>query len=128
MIDEIIAAIRASEDKAAARDALMAEPFEFSEVQAAAHPRHAAVAGSPGWAGPSSRRRWPSCARPSPSSRRSSATTASCAASSRTSWREIRTKFADPRRSEITYDPGDIDIEDLIDDEDLVVTMSRRAT
>ena len=34
MIDAIIAAIRASADKAAARDALMAEPFEFTEVQA----------------------------------------------------------------------------------------------
>ena len=34
LIDEIIAAIRASDDKAAAHAALMAEPFEFSEVQA----------------------------------------------------------------------------------------------
>src|SRR4051812_22502653 len=34
VIDEIIALIRASEDKAAARNGLMAEPFEFSEEQA----------------------------------------------------------------------------------------------
>ena len=34
MIDAIIALIRASDDRAAARDGLMAEPFEFSEVQA----------------------------------------------------------------------------------------------
>ena len=34
LIDEIIAAIRASEDKAAAREALMAAPFEFSTEQA----------------------------------------------------------------------------------------------
>ena len=34
MIDAIIAAIRASDDKAAARAALMAEPFEFCEEQA----------------------------------------------------------------------------------------------
>ncbi|HMC40622.1 MAG TPA: DNA topoisomerase (ATP-hydrolyzing), partial [Acidimicrobiales bacterium] len=34
LIDQIIAAIRASEDKSAARTALMAAPFEFSEVQA----------------------------------------------------------------------------------------------
>jgi DNA gyrase subunit A len=39
---------------------------------------------------------------------------------------EIREKFANPRRSQITYDVGDIDIEDLIDDEDLVVTMSAK--
>ena len=39
---------------------------------------------------------------------------------------EIRDKFATPRRSKITFDPGDIDIEDLIDDEELVVTMSAK--
>ena len=33
MLDEVIAAIRASENRAAAREALMAEPFEFSEPQ-----------------------------------------------------------------------------------------------
>jgi DNA gyrase subunit A len=38
----------------------------------------------------------------------------------------VRERFADQRRSEITYDIGDIDIEDLIDDEELVVTMSQR--
>jgi DNA gyrase subunit A len=39
---------------------------------------------------------------------------------------EVREKFAAPRRSQITYDSGDIDIEDLIDDEELVVTMSAK--
>ena len=39
---------------------------------------------------------------------------------------EIKEKFASPRRSEITFDVGDLDIEDLIDDEDLVVTMSAK--
>src|SRR5919107_1832278 len=34
MIDQIIALIRASDDKAAAREGLMAEPFSFSEIQA----------------------------------------------------------------------------------------------
>src|SRR5690606_5150434 len=34
VIDEIIALIRASDDAQAAKQALMAEPFEFSEVQA----------------------------------------------------------------------------------------------
>src|SRR5437764_688234 len=38
---------------------------------------------------------------------------------------EIREKFAAPRRAEITFDPGEIDLEDLIEDEDLVVTLSR---
>jgi DNA gyrase subunit A len=39
---------------------------------------------------------------------------------------DIREKYADERRSKITYDVGDIDIEDLIDDEDLIVTMSAK--
>src|SRR5262245_22526584 len=39
---------------------------------------------------------------------------------------DVRERFGDDRRSEITYDVGDIDIEDLIDDEELVVTMTQR--
>ena len=34
MIDAIVKAIRASKDRAAARDALMGKPFDFSEIQA----------------------------------------------------------------------------------------------
>ena len=37
---------------------------------------------------------------------------------------EIRDKFADPRRSVITHDPGEMGVEDLIDDEEIVVTMT----
>ncbi|MSO87838.1 MAG: DNA gyrase subunit A [Acidimicrobiia bacterium] len=39
---------------------------------------------------------------------------------------EVRDKFADARRSKITLDLGDVNIEDLIDDEELVVTLSAR--
>lgn len=37
---------------------------------------------------------------------------------------EIRNTFNTPRRSELTYDYGDIDIEDLIEKEDIVVSMT----
>ena len=37
---------------------------------------------------------------------------------------EIRERFADERRSVITHDPGEMAIEDLIDDEEIVVTMT----
>jgi DNA gyrase subunit A len=37
---------------------------------------------------------------------------------------EIRDEFATPRKTPIGFDPGDIDIEDLIDDEVLVVMMT----
>lgn len=37
---------------------------------------------------------------------------------------EIRDKYGDDRRTEITYEEGDISIEDLISDEEVVVTIS----
>jgi DNA gyrase subunit A len=39
---------------------------------------------------------------------------------------EIRTKYADPRKTVLTFDPGDIDTLDLIDDEEVVVVLSAR--
>ena len=39
--------------------------------------------------------------------------------------KEIKKKFADPRRSKIVPDEGEINIEDLIADEDLVISVSR---
>ncbi|HMQ59227.1 MAG TPA: DNA gyrase subunit A [Flavilitoribacter sp.] len=38
--------------------------------------------------------------------------------------REIKEKYGDARRTEITIDDGEISIEDLIEDEDVVVTIS----
>ena len=37
---------------------------------------------------------------------------------------EIRGEFADERRSVITHDPGEMALEDLINDEEIVVTMT----
>ena len=38
---------------------------------------------------------------------------------------EIREKFANERRTQITHDPGDMNVEDLVEDEEIVVTLSR---
>ena len=38
---------------------------------------------------------------------------------------EVRNKFANERRSIITHDPGELGVEDLIDDEEVVVTMTK---
>jgi DNA gyrase subunit A len=125
MIDEIIAKIRASADKAAARDALMAKPFGFSEVQAEyildmqlsrltrlgrteleeemAKLRET-IAELEAILGSDKKLR----------------------SVIKTELGEIRDKFATDRRSKITFDTGDIDIEDLIDDEDLIVTLSAK--
>lgn len=37
---------------------------------------------------------------------------------------EVHDTFASPRRCPITFDPGDLNVEDLIDDEELVVMMT----
>ena len=38
---------------------------------------------------------------------------------------EIRKKYADARRTKIMADEGDLDVEDLIAEEDVVITVSR---
>ena len=79
LIDQIIAAIRASEDRPAAKAALMAEPFEFSEIQAE-HILDMTLARLTRLGRANLERRWPSCWPPWPSSRPSWPTTPSSAA------------------------------------------------
>jgi DNA gyrase subunit A len=38
---------------------------------------------------------------------------------------EIKQKYADPRRTRLVADEGDLDIEDLIQEEDVIITVSR---
>jgi DNA gyrase subunit A len=124
MIDAIIATIRASDDKAAARSALMATPFEFSEIQAehildmtlsrltrlgradleAELAKLRVIIGElEAILGDEERLR----------------------GVIKDELGEVRAKFASPRRAILTYDEGDMSVEDLIEDEDIVITMSR---
>ncbi|HEX6237489.1 MAG TPA: DNA gyrase subunit A [Acidimicrobiales bacterium] len=125
VIDDVIALIRSSDDRAAAREGLMAEPFEFSMAQAdfilemrlgqltrlARIDLETELEELRG---------------------RISELEAILADKARLKGvikeelLAVREKHASPRRSEITYEVGDIDIEDLIDDEELVVTMTTR--
>ncbi len=124
MIDAIITAIRASADRSAARTALMAEPFEFSEVQAE-HILDMAL---------STLTRL-GRARLDEELARLRETIAELEAILGDEGRlrgviksemlAIRDEFANPRRAQITHDDGDMSAEDLIDDEELVVTMTR---
>ena len=125
LIDEIITTIRGSDDKAAAHVALEAEPFSFSEVQAEyiltmqlyrltrlgrseleaeMETLRETIAELEAILGDS----------------------AVLLGVIRSELAELREKFATPRLSEITHDPGEMDLEDLIDDEDLIVTMSAK--
>ena len=122
-IDEIIAAIRASENTAAARASLMAEPFEFSEAQAN-HILEMALS------------RLTRLGRiqldtEATTKRDLIAELETLLADEyrvrmaiRDELREISEKFGVERRSVLEIDPGELDIEDLIDDDDLVFTMS----
>ncbi|HUF33670.1 MAG TPA: DNA topoisomerase (ATP-hydrolyzing), partial [Acidimicrobiales bacterium] len=125
LIDEIIALIRAAADRPAARDGLMAEPFEFSETQAEhilnmqlgrltrlgrtdleaeLAELRGAIAELEAILGDEGKLRQVI----------------------KDELSEVKAEFATPRRAEVTYDPGEIGIEDLIDDEDLVVTLSAK--
>jgi len=123
VIDAIIALIRASDDVAAARDGLMAAPYEFSEVQAndildmqlrqltrlsridlqteldetrAKIIDLQEILDSP--------------------DRLSTVIRDEITA--------IRDEFATPRVCELTYDDGEMSIEDLVDDKELVIVMT----
>jgi DNA gyrase subunit A len=125
LIDAIITTIRASADKDAAREALQAAPFEFSEVQAEyildMQLHRLTRLGR---------------AQLEEEMEKLRATIAELEAilGDRTvlytvikdELGEIRAKHASGRKSEITFDGGDMDLEDLIDDEDLIVTMSAK--
>src|SRR5579885_1478878 len=123
MIDAIITLIRGSDDRDAARQGLMAAPFEFSEIQAN-HILDMTL----------SRLTRLGRAQLDEELAKLRETIAELEAILsdpgklrqviKDEMGEIRAKHAEPRKAEITYDPGDIDILDLIDDEELVVTMT----
>ncbi|MGH9069566.1 MAG: DNA gyrase subunit A [Acidimicrobiales bacterium] len=124
LLDAVITLIRGSDDRGQARGGLMAEPFEFSEVQA----NHildmtlarltrlgrseledemlalgATIADLEDILGNPARLR----------------------GVIRDELNQVRAAYDEPRRSRIILDPGDLDALDLIEDEELVVTMSR---
>ena len=122
-IDEIIALIRASADTGAARAGLMGEPFDFSEAQAN-HILDMALSRLTRLG----RNQLEAEAREKRSLIADLEALLSDDVRVRTAigdeLREISKKFAVDRRSSLEIDPGELDIEDLIDDDDLVFTMS----
>ncbi|HUP70459.1 MAG TPA: DNA gyrase subunit A [Acidimicrobiales bacterium] len=124
MIEQVIALIRGSADRGAAREGLMAAPFEFSEVQAN-HILDMTL-------GRLTRLGRTELSDEMAKLREIIADLEAILADPerlrgviKTELGEIRTQFATPRRAEITYDPGTESAEDFIDDVDLVVTMTK---
>ena len=123
MLDAIIAAIRASADRPAARLALQAEPFSFSEEQAN-HILDMQL-------GRLTRLGRSELEAEMVELRATIAELESILADDAklrgviaTELTDIRDRFATDRRSVLTHDPGELGMEDLITDQEIVVTMT----
>ncbi|HVX20809.1 MAG TPA: DNA gyrase subunit A [Acidimicrobiales bacterium] len=123
MLDAVIATIRGSDDRPAAREGLMAAPFSFSEEQA----NHILdmTLGRLTRIGRAELEEEMAKLRDTIAELEAIlADPAKLRAVIAEEMTEIRDRFADDRRSVITHDPGDLGVEDLIDDEEVVVTMT----
>ena len=124
MLDLVIATIRGSDDRPAARMALMAEPFAFSEEQAN-HILDMTL-------GRLTRLGRTELEEEMARLRAAIAELESILASD-TKLRGViademtvvRDKYATARLTQVVNDPGELGVEDLIDDEDIVITMTR---
>ncbi|MDQ1504536.1 MAG: gyrase subunit [Actinomycetota bacterium] len=124
MLDEVIALIRGSADVDTARAGLMVAPFEFSEIQA----NH--ILDMP-------LRRLTGLERQKLIDEFAELSATITELESilgddvklrnviKAELTEIRAKFGNDRRSIITFDPGELDTLDLIDDDECVVTLSK---
>ena len=123
VIDQIIALIRASDDTAAARDGLMAAPFEFSEIQAVdilemqlrQLTRLSRIDLETELAELQERIVELQSILDDPEKLRGVIKSEMLA---------IREEFATPRKCAITLDTGEMSIEDLVDDTELVIVMT----
>ncbi len=124
MLDAVIAAIRASDDRPSARTALMAAPFEFSEEQA----NHILDMTLGRLTRLGRRELDEEMARLRETIAELEAILASDIRLRSVIAEEmaaIRDKYANDRVTQIVNDPGELGAEDLIDDEDIVITMTR---
>jgi DNA gyrase subunit A len=124
MLDAVIATIRASEDRPAALTALQAEPFEFSEEQGA-HILDMTLARLTRLGRTNLEEEMAKLLEEIAELESILADPAKLRGVIAGELGEIREKFANDRRTVITHDPGDMNVEDLVEDEELVVTMSR---
>ena len=124
MLDAVIAAIRGSADRPAALEALRATPFDFSEEQAN-HILDMTLARLTRLGRTNLEDEMAKLLEEITELESILNDPAKLRGVIATEMGEIKDKFADDRRTQITHDPGDMNVEDLVDDEELVVTMSR---
>ena len=125
VIDEVIALIRASDDRAGARDRAHGRAVRVQRGAGRAHPRHAARSAHP----PVAHR--PPDARSTQLRETIAELEAILADEGRKravikdELNDVKATFATPRRASITHDTGDMSVEDLVDDKELVVVMTQ---
>ncbi|HXW34627.1 MAG TPA: DNA gyrase subunit A [Acidimicrobiales bacterium] len=124
MLDAVIAAIRASDDKPAAARALIADPFGFSEEQAD-HILDMTLARLTRLGRSNLEEELTELRAKIAELEAILADPAKLRGVIATEIGAIKEKYQDARRTLITHDPGELGVEDLIDDEELVVTMTR---
>jgi len=124
-IDAIITLIRGSESADAARQALQIAPYEFSETQAT-HILDMALRRLAALERQKLREEFEELAQTIADLEAILADDARLRAVIKEELTAIRDKYADDRRTEITTDPGDLADLDLIEDEELVLTLSHR--
>ena len=124
-IDEIIALIRGSESADAARSGLMAKPYEFSEIQAnhildmqlrrLAQLEHQKL-----------KDEYEELAATIKELESILASDSKLRGVIKDEIGEVREKYADERRTQITFDSGNLEDLDLIEDEEVVVVLSHK--
>ena len=124
MLDQVIATIRGSDDRPAALTSLRATPFDFSEEQAN-HILDMTLARLTRLGRSNLEEEMAKLLAEIAELESILADPAKLRGVIASELTEIRGKFANERRTIITHDPGDMNVEDLVDDEELVVTMSR---
>jgi DNA gyrase subunit A len=124
MLDAVIATIRGSDDRAAARTSLMADPFLFTEIQAT-HILDMTLGRLTRLGRTELQEEMAQLLETIAELESILADDTKLRGVIATEMTAIRDKFANPRRSIITHDPGEMGVEDLIDDEEIVVTMTK---
>ena len=124
MLDAVIATIRGSDDRPSARTSLMAEPFSFSEIQAT-HILDMALGRLTRLGHTELQEEMAKLLETIAELESILADDGKLRGVIDEEMTAIRDESADPRRSIVTHDPGEMGVEDLIDDEEIVVTMTK---
>ncbi|MGP8065122.1 MAG: DNA gyrase subunit A [Acidimicrobiales bacterium] len=124
MLDEVIATIRASEDRADARTNLMAEPFAFSEDQAN-HILDMTLGRLTRLGRAELDQEMAELVATIGELEAILGDEAKLRGVIADELADVKARFAEERRTRIVHDPGDLSEEDLIHDDEIVVTLTR---